>query len=185
MTENRYESYCPSTVRELSEFQKLSEIEGAMLEEAAEAKEGLEKNQWILTAERKALLRLAKMMRFYEAEGLETEALRAELLSRWCSCRPYTYFHLEDWLNECLGAENYKSTLERERYLLRLVLELCVQEKRAFLQKYLREILPAHLLLQVDLNVNTHGTLRRLRHREIREKGLTYGNIPFENFERR
>ena len=58
MTENRYEKHCPCTVSELREFRKLGEIEGTILEEAAAAKETLERNQWILTAEKSGLLRL-------------------------------------------------------------------------------------------------------------------------------
>ena len=61
---------------------------------------------------------------------METEELREEILSRWCSRSPYTYFHLQDWLDGCVGAGNYTGTLERESYRLRLVLELCVKEKR-------------------------------------------------------
>ena len=60
MTENRYEKHCPCTVSELREFRKLGEIEGAILEEVAAAKETLERNQWILTAEKSGLLRLAE-----------------------------------------------------------------------------------------------------------------------------
>ena len=112
--------------------------------------------------------------------NMETEELREEILSRWCSRSPYTYFHLQDWLDGCVGAGNYTGTLERESYRLRLVLELCVKEKREFLQKHLRKIIPANLVLQVNLNVNTHGKLHRIRHGEMKEKGLTYGGIPFE-----
>ena len=180
MTENRYEKHCPCTVSELREFRKLGEIEGTILEEAAAAKETLERNQWILTAEKSGLLRLAGMMGFFGAEQMETEELREEILSRWCSRSPYTYFHLQDWLDGCVGAGNYTGTLERESYRLRLVLELCVKEKREFLQKHLRKIIPANLVLQVNLNVNTHGKLHRIRHGEMKEKGLTYGGIPFE-----
>ena len=135
MTENRYEKHCPCTVSELREFRKLGEIEGAILEEVAAAKETLERNQWILTAEKSGLLRLAGMMGFFGAERMETEELREEILSRWCSRSPYTYFHLQDWLDGCVGAGNYTGTLERESYRLRLVLELCVKEKREFLQE--------------------------------------------------
>ena len=83
MTENRYEKHCPCTVSELREFRKLGEIEGTILEEAAAAKETLERNQWILTAEKSGLLRLAGMMGFFGAEQMETEELREEILSRW------------------------------------------------------------------------------------------------------
>lgn len=55
MTENRYEKHCPCTVSELREFRKLGEIEGTILEEAAATKETLERNQWILTAEKSGL----------------------------------------------------------------------------------------------------------------------------------
>ena len=120
------------------------------------------------------------MIGFFGAEQMETEELREEILSRWCSRSPYTYFHLQDWLDGCVGAGNYTGTLERESYRLRLVLELCVKEKREFLQKHLRKIIPANLVLQVNLNVNTHGKLHRMRHGEMKEKGLTYGGIPFE-----
>ena len=78
MTENRYEKHCPCTVSELREFRKLGEIEGTILEEAAAAKETLERNQWILTAEKSGLLRLAGMMGFFGAEQMETEELREE-----------------------------------------------------------------------------------------------------------
>ena len=85
MRENRYSRYLPSAVRELQEFQKLAEIEGQILEEEAEARDKVVNNQWILTAERSGLLRLAKIMGFLGAEALEMEALRKEILYRWNS----------------------------------------------------------------------------------------------------
>lgn len=180
MTENRYARHCPNTVEELREFQRLSEIEGEILAEEATAKEAVEHNQWILTAEREGLLRLAGMMDFFGAEEMETEALREEIRFRWSSCSPYTYFHLQDWLDGCVGEGKYVSILERENYRLRLVLQLSVKEKQDFLQKHLRKLIPANLVLRVELDVNTHGKLQVLRHGEIRQRGLTYGMLPFE-----
>ena len=107
-------NYLPDTVSELQEFQRLSEIEGMVLEETAAAKEELIDNQWILTARRSGLLRLAKIMGFLGAEILETEVMRKEILYRWNSRSPYTYFHLQDWLDGCLGAGNYLSDLQKE-----------------------------------------------------------------------
>lgn len=181
MRENRYSEYLPSTVRELQEFQKLAEIEGQILEEEATARDRVVNNQWILTAERSGLLRLAKMMGFLGAEVLETEELRKEILYRWNSRSPYTWFHLLDWLDGCCGEENYKATLEREKYFLHLVLELSIKEKRDFLQKHLRKIIPANLTLKVDLNTNTHGKVGWMTHGKMKELGWSYGQIPFED----
>lgn len=179
--ENRYISYLPDTVNELQEFQKLGEMEGVILEEAAAAKDELIDNQWILTAQRSGLLRLAKIMGFLGAEILETETLREEILYRWNSRSPYTYFHLQDWLDGCLGEGNYLTELKKEQYFLHLVLELSVKEKKEFLQKHLRKIIPANLMLEVDLNTNTHGKLRVMTHGQMNRLGWTYGRIPLED----
>ena len=181
MSENRYSQYLPDTVKELQEFQKLGEIESGILEEEAAARDMLVRNQWILTAERSGLLRLAKMMGFLGAEGMETEALRAEILFRWNSRSPYTYFHLLDWLDGCCGKGTYTSSMEREKYFLQLVLELSVKEKKEFLEKHLRKIIPANLILQVDLNTNTHGKLTVMTHGQMNALGWKHGQIPFED----
>ena len=136
--ENRYLYYLPNTVRELQEFQKLSEIEGTILAEASMEKDAVVNNQWILTAEKSGLLRLARMMGLHGAEVMETERLREEILFRWNSRSPYTLFHLQDWLDGCLGADSYTVKVQQEKYLMQLVLELWVKEKKEFLEKHLK-----------------------------------------------
>ena len=178
--ENRYEKHLPDTVKELQEFRKLGEREGVFLAEMATEKEALEKNQWILTAERSGLLRLAAMMGFFGAEAIETENLREEILYRWSSRSPYTEFHLMDWLDGCLGNEAYRLDIDRDRYLMKLILELRVKEKQDFLKKHLRKIIPANLLLEVSLNKNTYGDLTGMTYGQLMELGWSYGQIPFE-----
>ena len=179
--ENRYLGYLPDTVKDLKEFQKLGEIEGAVLEEMGNAKEELVDNQWILTAKRSGLLRLAKIMGFISAESLETEDLREEILYRWNSHSPYTYFHLQEWLDGCLGKGNYLLDLKKDAYFLHLVLHLGVKEKQDFIQKHLRKIIPANLMLAVDLNTNTHGKLKAMPHGQMKALGWTYGQIPLKD----
>ena len=179
--ENRYLYYLPNTVRELQEFQKLGEIEGAILAEAAQKKDTVVNNQWILTAEKSGLLRLARMMGLYGAEMMETETLRAEILFRWNSRSPYTLFHLQDWLDNCLGTGSYMVKVQREKYLLQLTLELWVKEKKAFLEKHLRKIIPANLILKIELNVNTHRKLQVMTHGQMKEMKWKYGQIGLED----
>jgi len=179
--DNRYIGYLPDTVNGLKEFQKLSEIEGMILKETAESRDELIDNQWIITAKRNGLLRLAKIMAFHGAEVPETEALREEILYRWNSHSPYTCFHLQDWLDGCLGKENYLMTLRAEQYFLQLTLELRVKDKREFLLEHLRKIIPANLILKVDLNTNTYGDLKVMTHGQMKAMGWTYGQIPYED----
>ena len=181
MMENRYLYYLPNTVRELQEFQKLGEIEGTILAEAAQEKDTVVNNQWILTAEKSGLLRLARMMGLYGAEMMETETLRAEILFRWNSRSPYTLFHLQDWLDNCLGTGGYTMKVQQEQYLLQLVLELWVKEKKGFLEKHLRKIIPANLMLKVELNANTHRKLQMMTHGQMKEMRWKYGQIGLED----
>ena len=179
--ENRYLYYLPNTVRELQEFQKLGEIEGVVLADAAAAKDTVVNNQWILTAEKSGLLRLARMMELHGAEVMETERLREEILFRWNSRSPYTLFHLQDWLDGCLGADSYTVKVQQEKYLMQLVLELWVKEKKEFLEKHLRRIIPANLMLEVCLNVNTHRKLQAMTHGQMKELKWKYGQIGLED----
>lgn len=179
--ENRYSGYLPDTVKELREFQKLAEIEGQILEKESETRDRVVNNQWILTAERSGLLRLAKMMGFLGAEMLETETLRKEILYRWNNQSPYTQFHLLDWLDGCCGEGKYTAELEQEKYFLHLVLELSVKGKKDFLQRHLRKIIPANLVLKVDLNTNTYGKVGVMTHGQMKALGWTYGQIPLED----
>ena len=181
MMENRYLAYLPETVRELREFQKLGDVEGQILSEEGNAKDRLIRNQWIQTADRSGLLRLAKIMAFLGAEPMETEALRAELLLRWNSSSIYTRFHLQDWLDTCCGAGTYMTAMDRENYRLQLVLGLQVKEKKGFLEKQLRRVIPANLLLDVDLNTNTYGDVAMFTYGTLKEMGWTYGQIPYED----
>ena len=181
MMENRYLYYLPDTVRDLQEFQKLGEIEGIVLAEAAMAKDTVVNNQWILTAEKSGLLRLARMMELHGAEVMETERLREEILFRWNSRSPYTLFHLQDWLDGCLGADSYTVKVQQEKYLMQLVLELWVKEKKEFLEKHLRRIIPANLMLEVKLNANTYGKLQVMTHGQMKELKWKYGQIGLED----
>ena len=56
-----------------------------------------------------------------------------------------------------------------------------MKEKREFLQKHLRKIIPANLVLEVSLNTNTYGDLEVMTYGQMMELGWTYGQIPFED----
>ena len=179
--ENRYLSHLPVMVKDLQEFQKLGAVEGQILLEEGAAKDRLIRNQWIQTADRSGLLRLAKIMAFLGAETMETEALRAEMLLRWNSSSIYTRFHLADWLDTCCGTGTYMIVMDQENYRLQLVLGLQVKEKKEFLEKQLRRVIPANLVLDVDLNTNTYGDVKIFTYGMLKEMGWTYGQIPYED----
>ncbi len=154
MSAERYLTYLPDSMAELKEFQTLGAVEGEILAEEEAAKEEMIRNQWIVSADRKGLTRFAAMMGL-ESRGKETEELRAEVLYRWNFRSPYPFFTLLDWLDGFCGADGYTAEVIREEYRLVVLLEVHNKEKKAFLEKYLRRVIPANITLEIPLNRNT------------------------------
>lgn len=179
MTAQRYLRYLPDFAAEYAEFLKLGEIEGEVLEEEAKAKQEMEQDQWILTSSRKGLLRRAAMMGLFVSETEDTEVLRERVLSYWNSRRPYTFFMMQEWLDTFCGAENYQAKLDYGAYRLTIVLELGQKEKQEQILSYWKALIPANLVFEVLLNTNTYGKVGALLHKELKEGGWTYGEIPF------
>lgn len=65
--------------------------------------------------------------------------------------------------------------------MLQLVLELWVKEKKEFLEKHLRRIIPANLMVEVKLNANTYGKLQVMTHGQMKELKWKYGQIGLED----
>jgi hypothetical protein len=71
--------------------------------------------------------------------------------------------------------------VQQDKYLLQLVLELCVKGKKEFLEKHLRKIIPANLMLEVGLNVNTYEKLQVMTYGQMKELKWKYGQIGLED----
>ena len=56
-----------------------------------------------------------------------------------------------------------------------------MKEKKDFLEKHLRKIIPANLVLEVDLNTNTYGKLNVMTHGQMNQLGWIHGQIPLED----
>ena len=56
-----------------------------------------------------------------------------------------------------------------------------MKEKKDFLEKHLRKIIPANLVLEVDLNTNTYGKLNVMTHGKMNQLGWIHGQILLED----
>ena len=178
--EDRYFKYLPETISSFREFRELGNTETIFLSEEHRAKEEMTANQWIELANEKGLLRRAGMMGFLD-KWESVEELRQMILYYWQSKSPYNYWHLAEWLDGYCGEELYQMTLSYDRYNLRVVLELKIKQKQGFLLKRVRQMIPANLTLEVLLDVNTHGDIKRLTHGEMKARKIRYGALPLED----
>lgn len=174
---DRYGKYIPAVLSDFMQFQKLAEIESPILEEEATDKKRVEDNQWILTAQRDGLLRRAGFMGLPLLQGEDTESLRERVLSYWNRRSPYVYFMVCDWLDTFCGTDGYYIEMRYGEYTLYILLSLREQNKKGAIFEWLRYMIPANILLDIQLDFNTHGRLRRLRHGDIKQKALCHRKV--------
>lgn len=175
-----YFKYLPEMISSFREFRELGKVETIFLTEEHQAKEEMTANQWIALANEKGLLRRASMMGLLD-KWESVEELREMILYYWQSKSPYNYWHLAEWLDGYCGDGMYQMTLNYDRYNLRVVLELKIKQKQGFLLKRIGQMIPANLTLEVLLNVNTHGDIKRLKHGEIMARKIRHGALPLED----
>ncbi len=182
MGAERYTKYLPPLVAQLKEFQKLGHVESAILQEMEQAKHDVEIDQWIQTATKKGLLRRMHMMGLRPRQEQDTEALRTEVLAKWHTHKPYTWWILCQWLDAYCGVGKYEITLDYAKYTLKIVLALSQKHKQKDILLFWRDLLPANILFLVDLRRNTHADVAVMTHQGLKDGKWSYGEIPFVDF---
>ncbi len=175
-SKQRFEKHLPHFLTEYAEFSALAEIEGEILEQEAAGVKALDANQWIETANRSGLLRRANMLGI-QAEEEETEALRERIFYLWRSRSPYTYYSILEWLQESCGQTQVDMIVEPSHYRVTVKLEIPVQKMKEDLEKKLRGMIPANMLLYIGIQWNSHAKLNAYTHGSFTERGFTYGEM--------
>lgn len=164
-----YSDYLPDILRDTKEFQNLAKVEGEILFQERLAKEELIQDQWIQTASWDGLLRRAKMLGIAQNAEESLEELRQRVLLRWNGRCPYTYIILLEWLDGCCGAGNYMEELSYAEYTLKIVLKLRIKKLQKEIYDIVRYMIPANMILEVLIQYNRYGDIRKLTYGELRK----------------
>ena len=87
---------------------------------------------------------------------------------------------MKNVLNSLCGKESYVMTLYNDEYRLRILLELTVKKLFDEVEKTVKRMIPANLILEVELRYNqhlhlkafTHEYLKAYTHNGLREEAL-------------
>lgn len=170
--------YYPDILREIKEFVELANTENPELEAVWQATSDLLDDQFIQTATEKGIARREKILKItpYADDSLDDRRFR--VLALWNDKLPYTYRVLQNKLNQLCGDGHYAMTLDAGVYTLDIKLELT--RKRMFdeVAKLSRQIVPANIVITVELRYNqyvdlynkTHGQLRPYKHDQLRNE---------------
>lgn len=159
----------PPILQEIKEFRKIAEIENPILEKLLKEIEKIVDDQFIQTATEKGIARREKLLGiapFFD-DTLETRRFRVQGL--WNEKLPYTYRVLLERLDSLCGSDGYVISLNAEEYSLNIKVELT--KKRMFdeVVKITRQMVPANIVVTVELRYNQHNTLAKFTHDQLRQ----------------
>lgn len=177
----RIKDLWPPMMQELEEFKRIAEIEELFFERLKQEIQNIVDDQFIKTATERGIARRERMLKIspFADDTLETRRFRVQGL--WHDKLPYTYRVLLERLDSLCGQDGYEIELNAGEYSLNIKIELT--KKRMFdeVVKITRQMVPANIVITVELRYNQHMTVGQLthdalatyRHIDIREEVLT------------
>ena len=157
----------PPIIQELEEFQKIAEIEEAFFERLKQEIQNIVDDQFIQTATENGIARREKILKIspFADDTLETRRFRMQGL--WADKLPYTYRVLLERLDSLCGPDGYVIELNAGEYNLNIKIELT--RKRMFdeVVKISRQMVPANIVITVELRYNQHITLANFTHEQL------------------
>ena len=157
----------PPIMQELMEFQKIAEIEEPFFEQLKQEIQNIVDDQFIQTATEKGIARRERMLKIspFADDTLETRRFRVQGV--WNDKLPYTYRVLLERLDSLCGPDGYVMELNAGEYSLNIKIELT--RKRMFdeVVRFTRQMVPANIVITVELRYNQHLTLAYFTHEQL------------------
>ena len=157
----------PLIMQELREFQKIAEIKEIFFERLKQEIQNIVDDQFIQTATERGIARREKMLKIspFADDTLETRRFRVQ--GMWYNRLPYTYRALLEWLDSLCGPDGYVIELDAGQYSLNIRIELTRRRMFDEVVKITRQMVPANLVITVDLRYNRHLTLANFTHGQL------------------
>ena len=172
--------YQPSVIKNYREFKELAKIENDELTDCWTASNGVFLDQFIETLTTNGCNRWENILNIHPKATDSLEVRRFRIKSRINEDLPYTWKVLENVLNSLCGNGQYVMTLYNNEYRLKILLELKVKKMFDEVENTVKRMIPANLILEVELRYNqyihltpcTHQQLQAFSHSQIREEVL-------------
>ena len=171
--------YMPPFLLEIEDFKFTVPKLNAEFERLYAAVDTLMLNQYILTMDENMLNKLEKQLKIIPSAQDTIENRRLRILSKYNISLPYTYRAVCDMIDNLCGAGKYSFSVDG--YNVEVRIDLSVKKQLSIIKDMLTNILPANLVLNVDLKYNQYGDLRKFRHGELHK--YKYGELRNEVLE--
>lgn len=160
-------SYLPPVYAKILEFQQLANVYDKENEKIAKEVERVFGNFFILSLDEYGCKRWESILKIKVNASNTIEDRRFAILTKLLGMRPYTYNKLKELLSGLVGKDNYKLNRDIREKVLSVKLNLAVKNQRRVILELLDNIVPANMIIKVDLLYNTHEILSKDTHEEL------------------
>jgi hypothetical protein len=172
--------YWIDELQEIKEFQIIDAVENPEINSLNSRIQNLIDDQFIETATEIGIARREKTLKITPFVDDTLETRRFRLRTRNSERTFYTYNVLINKLNQLCGENGYESTLNTKAYTLNIKIELTQKRMLDDVRFMSRRIVPANIVITVELRYNqhlalsryTHAQLKTYTHKQLREEAL-------------
>lgn len=155
--------YIPNFLQNVREFKIMSNLEDEELEKLKLQIDNILKEVIVNTSEDYGLQRYEKIYNINVVSN-DIDVRRFNIISKINNNAPFTYRWLDNKLKQLVGENNYKINIEYDNYKVIISIAYLFGDIANTLQKDLRELLPANLVLQINLFSNCNLYLASIVH---------------------
>lgn len=167
--------YLPSVLQEFEEFKELFKAEQKQIDELWEVIYEILNEAFIDTAENVGLKRWETILNITPLDTDTIAVRRMRIQAKLIEDVPYTWNNFIKMLDSLCGKDGYTLELKNKEYTLVIKVALTSKKMKEEVAAMCDRVVPANLILNIDLMYNTHGILRGYTHRQLRQ--FTHGQL--------
>lgn len=162
--------YLPSVLKELEEFKQIMLVEQKQMNELWDVIYNILDEAFADTAESIGLKRWETILNITPLDTDSVEVRRMRIHGRMLEDAPYTWNSFKQMLSGLCGEDGYTLQLKSKEYTLVIKVALTSKKVKDEVAKMADRVVPANLILDIDLMYNTYEMLKQITWEQATEK---------------
>lgn len=163
--------YLPEIMKNVAEFVQIADAEQVMKEKLWEDVYKTFDEAFVSTQSKTGIERWERTLSLTPKDTDSIESRRIKVMGRLLSDIPYTTRTFKKTLDGLCGENGYKMSMDFDNNIINITLCLKMAQVINELAELSEAIIPAHIILNVAIDYNTHRTLSNagLTHRQLKQ----------------
>ena len=162
--------YLPSVLKELEEFKQIMTVEQKQSDDLWDVIYTILDEAFVDTAEGVGLKRWESILNIIPLNTDSVEVRRMRIHGRMLEDAPYTWNNFKQMLSGLCGVDGYTLQLKSKEYTLVIKVALTSKKVKDEVAKMADRVVPANLILDIDLMYNTYEMLKQITWEQATEK---------------